>query len=349
MHIDELDTPVVVVDLNRMESNIRRLQNYLDQHGIVNRPHIKTHKIPAIAQLQIKAGALGITCQKLGEAEVMAQCGIKDIFVPYNIIGHPKLERLAELLKITAMSVTADSEFTVKGLSNAATKAAIELPVLIEFDTGSQRCGVQTPQQAANLAITIARSANLKFGGFMTYPVNENTEAFVQQVKALLAAKGLEVLCISAGGTPQMWQAHTFREVTEYRAGTYVYGDRYCVKAGVMTFDDCAQKIITTVVSRPTPDRGILDAGSKTLSSDLLGLTGHGLILEYPDAQIYALSEEHGHVDFSNCATKPEVGERVTVIANHCCVVSNLFNQIVGIRDNQVEVVWDVKARGLLT
>jgi D-serine deaminase-like pyridoxal phosphate-dependent protein len=146
-----------------------------------------------------------------------------------------------------------------------------------------------------------------------------------------------------------MWQAHTHPEITEYRAGMYIYGDRNTLKAGAVSLDDCAQKIITTVVSRPTAERGILDGGSKTFSSDLLGLTGHGLILEYPDANIYTLSEEHGHVDFSQCAHKPAIGERVTVIPNHCCVVTNLFNQMVGVRGDKVEVVWDVAARGKLT
>src|SRR5687768_9958328 len=117
MRINELDTPVAVVDLDKMEANIKRLQSYMDQHDIINRPHIKTHKIPEIAQLQTSAGAPGITCQKLGEAEVMAQCGIKDIFIPYNIMGIPKLERLVALCKIATISVTVDSEFTVRGLS----------------------------------------------------------------------------------------------------------------------------------------------------------------------------------------------------------------------------------------
>jgi D-serine deaminase-like pyridoxal phosphate-dependent protein len=126
----------------------------------------------------------------------------------------------------------------------------------------------------------------------------------------------------------------------------YIYGDRNLLNLGAMSLEDCSFKVITTVVSRPTADRGILDGGSKTFSSDLLGLTGHGLILEYPEADYYGQSEEHGHVDFSACARKPEIGERVTVIPNHCCVVSNLFSQIVGVRQNKVEVIWPVAARG---
>src|SRR5579864_3790219 len=339
MNIAELDTPVAVVDLDRLEANIQRLQRYLDEHHIANRPHIKTHKIPAIAQMQLQAGAVGITCQKLGEAEVMADSGISDIFVPYNIIGGKKLERLAELAKRTQISVTVDSEFTANGLSEIATKASIELSVLVEFDTGAQRCGVQTPAQAADLAVYIARLPHLTFGGLMTYPANEHTDAFVREVKGTLAGHGITVERVSVGGTAGMWQAHTHPEITEYRAGMYIYGDRYTLKSGAISLDDCALKVISTVISRPTAERGILDGGSKTFSSDLLGLSGHGYILEYPDAEIYSLSEEHGHVDFSKCASKPVIGERVTVIPNHCCVVSNLFNQVVGVRGSEVECV----------
>src|SRR5579859_5029522 len=349
MNITELDTPVATVDLDRLETNIKRLQTYLDEHKIANRPHIKTHKIPAIAHMQLDGGAIGITCQKIGEAEVMAQSGIKNIFIPYNIIGDKKLERLMALTKTADICVTADSEYTVKGLSAAAKQANVELPVLVEFDTGSQRCGVQSPQQAADLAFTIADLPGLRFAGLMTYPANENTDPFVQQVKSLVDKHGLNVACVSAGGTPNMWKAHTNKEITEYRSGMYIYGDRYTLKSGALKVEDCALKVITTVVSRPTADRGILDGGSKTFSSDLLGLTGHGLILEYPEASFYGLSEEHGHVDFSKCERKPEIGERVTVIPNHCCVVSNLFNQMVGVRRGEVEVVWPVAARGLLT
>jgi len=348
MDISQLDTPVAIVDLDRLEANIAKLQRYLDKHDIANRPHIKNHKIPEIAHLQINAGAVGITCQKTGEAEVMAQAGIQDIFLPYNIIGEAKLERLMRLVRRVKLSVTADSEFTVGGLSTAANREGGELQVLVEFDTGAGRCGVQSPQEAAALARTIVRAPGLHFGGLMTYPTNQNTDLFVGQTKALLKKEGVMVERVSGGGTSCMWQAHTHPVVTEHRAGTYNYGVRYTIKSGAMVLEDCAFKVITTVVSRPTTDRGILDAGSKTFSSDLLGLEGYGLILEYPQARLHDLSEEHGHVDFSLCQQKPEISERVTVIPNHCCVVSNLFSQVVGIRQNKVEAIWPVLARGRL-
>jgi D-serine deaminase-like pyridoxal phosphate-dependent protein len=347
--VEQLETPVAVVDLDRLAANITRLQQYLDQHQIANRPHIKTHKIPEIAQMQVAAGAVGITCQKLGEAEVMADAGIEDIFVPYNILGAAKLERLAELSRRVRLSVTADSEQVVRGLSDTARRFDLELPVLVECDIGLGRCGVQTPDEAVALARTIARSPGLHFGGLMTYPNNQRLDPFVQAVKTSLSEDGIGVERVSGGGTPGMWQVHLHTELTEHRAGMYIYGDRYTLRSEAMGLADCSFSVKTTVVSRPTADRGILDAGSKTFSSDLLGLEGYGLILEYPEAQIVALSEEHGQVDFSDCTSRPEIGERVTVIHNHCCTVNNLFNEIVGVRDDRVEVVWPVAARGALT
>lgn len=346
MQIHDLETPAAIVDLDRLAANITRFQTYLNRHGIANRPHIKTHKIPAIAQMQMAAGAAGITCQKLGEAEVMAAAGLTDIFVSYNIIGSAKLERLMALTRQAQVSVAADSAYTVLGLDAAARRAGVALTVLVEFDTGMQRCGVQSPLEAADLARLIAGSSALRFGGLMTYPNNAHTDPFVSETRRLLAADGIAVERVSGGGSKELWTVHTYRELTEHRAGMYVYGDRALVEGGVMSLAECAFTVITTVVSRPTADRGIIDGGSKTFSSDLLGLDGYGLILEYPEARIVRLSEEHGHVDFAACPRKPAIGERVTVLPNHCCVVSNLFNTVVGVRGGVVETTWPVAGRG---
>src|SRR5688572_22630699 len=181
MHVNELETPVPVVDLDRLEANISRLQAYLDKHKIANRPHIKTHKIPAIAQMQVDAGAVGITCQKVSEAQVMADAGFTDIFIHYNIIGESKLTKLMALAKRVTISVTADSAYVIGGLSDAAQRAGLVLPVLIECDTGAHRCGVQSPQEAAELARLIHQLPNLHFGGLMTYPTNEETDTFVRE------------------------------------------------------------------------------------------------------------------------------------------------------------------------
>lgn len=346
MHIAELETPVPIVDIDKLQTNITRLQAYLDQHGIINRPHIKTHKIPEIARMQVDAGAAGITCQKVSEAEVMADAGFNDIFIPYNILGERKLARLMALARRATISVTADSAFTVSGYASATQQAGLTLTVLIECDTGLHRCGVQTPQEAADLARLIHAAPSLHFGGLMTYPTSDTTDAFIEETRALLAPDGIPLERVSGGGTPTMWQSHLHPAVTEHRAGIYVYGDRLTLRAGSVTLDTCALRVHATVVSRPTADRGVLDAGSKSLSSDLHGLDGYGYICEYPEAKIYGLSEEHGHVDFSACARKPEIGERVSIIPNHCCTVTSMFDEVVGMRGDQVEVVWKVAARG---
>jgi len=345
MRVNELETPVPVVDMDILEANISRLQLYLDEHKIANRPHIKTHKIPAIAQMQMDAGAVGITCQKVSEAEVMANAGFSDIFIPYNILGETKLKRLMSLVEQATVSVTADSPVTVRGLARAAEEASVTLNVLVECDTGAHRCGVQSPGEAAELACLIESLPNLHFGGLMTYPTNEHLDDFVRTTRSLLKDYGLQIERVSGGGTPCMWEAHTHPELTEHRAGIYIYGDRLTLRSGAVKLENCAIKVHATVVSHPTSERGILDAGSKSLSSDLHGLEGYGYICEYPEAKIYQLSEEHGHVDFSTCPSQPEIGERVTIIPDHCCTVTSLFNEVVGARDDQVEVTWQVAAR----
>lgn len=347
MRIEELETPVAVVDLDRLSVNIDHLQNYLASHDIDNRPHIKTHRIPAIAHMQLEAGAVGITCQTLSEAEVMCSTGIRDIFLPYNLLSDAKLKRLMHLARRAKMSVTADSARTVSGYAEAAAAEGTVLPVLIEMDGGYERCGVTTPEGVRELARQIDSAPNLHFGGLMVYPSNPESNAFMGEAKMQLAQEGLAVERVSGGSSFVMWQAHEFTEFTEHRAGMYVYGDRNLVDAGVMALDDCSYFVLATVVSRPTEDRVVLDSGSKSLAADSARQTpGHGLIVEYPQAEIFKLSEEHGHVDVSRCDRKPEIGERVSVLVNHCCVSNNLFPRIVGHRSGEVELEWPVLAKG---
>jgi D-serine deaminase-like pyridoxal phosphate-dependent protein len=347
----ELDTPVVTIDLDIMEETIRRAQAYFDQHGIAFRPHIKTHKIPAIAHKQVAAGAVGITCQKLGEAEVFVAAGLRDMLIPYNILGAQKLERLCNLAKQARIAVTVDSEVTARGISQAASREGVEIGVEVECDTGMHRCGVQSPEEAAALARLIARLPALRFQGWMTYPTTRETVAFFQEASRLVERDGLAAPIRSGGGTPGMWRAHeAMPVVNEYRAGTYVYFDRNCVYAGAATWEQCAMRVLMTVVSRPTRDRAILDGGSKTLTNDPVGYgqKGYGYILEYPEAVIYQQSEEHGHVDLSACPPdrRPQIGERVTVIPNHACGTTNMHDEVVGVRKGKVEVIWPVLARG---
>jgi D-serine deaminase-like pyridoxal phosphate-dependent protein len=349
MPFESLDTPCVLIDLSRVEANLERAQAFADARGLKLRPHIKTHKLPRFARRQVALGAVGITCQKLGEAEVMADAGIADIFLPYNILGEQKLARLKALAARVHLSVTADSPTTVAGLAKTFRDAAEALPVLVECDTGMGRCGVQNPEEALTLARRIAAAPGLSFAGLMTYPAAGKVEANAAWLAAtvdLLTREGLPPAIVSSGGTPDLWRAAEAAVVTEHRPGTYIYLDRYQVAKGVGTWADCALTVLATVVSRPTRDRAILDAGSKALSSDTLGLDGFGLLLEYPDAIIRSLSEEHGVVDLTASATWPEIGERVRIIPNHACVVSNLFDAVALISGTELIEIAPVTARG---
>ena len=345
-----LSTPQPVIDEDRLAANIARVQSYMDAHGLAFRPHIKTHKIPAVAMAQRQAGARGINCQKISEAEVFADAGFDDILITFNILGANKLAALVALnARLGGLKVVADNAVTVDGLATAFAGSK-PLTVLVECDTGAGRCGVQTPAAALELALRIAASPALRFGGLLTYPRAHGeaaTEAFFAAALAALKANGIACPIVSSGGTPSLFSAHLVPSATEHRAGTYVYNDRSMIRAGHCRLDDCAMHILATVVSRPTPDRAILDAGSKALTSDLLGFTDFGLIVEYPDAAITSLSEEHATVDLARVAgRRPEIGERLRIVPNHTCVVSNLFDRMVFHRDGVVTRVETVAARG---
>lgn len=348
--LSEVLTPMPVIDEDRLAANIARAQIYMDAHGIGFRPHIKTHKIPAVARQQIEAGATGINCQKLTEAEVFADAGFDDILITYNLLGAERSNRLVALnARVSRLTVVADSSVTVDGLA-AAFGPDRPLTVLVECDTGGGRCGVQTPEQALTLATRIAAAPGLRFGGLLTYPAPggaARVERFLAEAMALLAAQGLPCPVRSNGGSPDLFSAHLVPSATEHRAGTYVYNDRSMVRAGECGPGDLAMHILATVVSRPKPDRAILDAGSKALTSDLLGFTDYGEIEGLPGARITGLSEEHGTVDLSACTgPRPGVGDRVRIVPNHTCVVSNLFDRMVFHRGGIVTRVESVAARG---
>ena len=348
--VEDLDTPSVVVDLDVMEANLKRCQAYLDSHGLALRPHIKTHKIPEFARLQLDLGAKGINCQKLGEAEVMADAGIADILLTYNILGAAKLDRLVALARRADLKVTADSAVVVEGLSAAMAGAGLTLPVLIECDTGAMRCGVTTPADAVALAEIIDRAPGLTLHGLMTYPTRNSAakvQAWLAEAADLCIRDGIAFSAVSNGGTPDLYSAHEVTIATEHRPGTYIYSDRAQVEAfGLGSFEDCALRVHARVVSHAARDRCVIDAGSKSLSSDLFGLTHYGRIVEHPDWEILALSEEHGHVHVLPGAAAPKIGERVSVIPNHVCVVTNLTDRIHGVRQGRVEAIYEVAARG---
>jgi D-serine deaminase-like pyridoxal phosphate-dependent protein len=289
--------------------------------------------------------------QKLGEAEVMADAGISDILLTFNVVGNHKLNRLAALAKRTEIKVVADNEIVVEGLGRAGASAGRSIDVLVECDTGMKRNGVQSPEAAAALARKIAATKGLRYGGLMTYPkpgIRREVAAYISEACDLIAKSGLETSIISTGGAPEMWRDDGLEMITEYRTGTYVFFDRSLVERGVCSRAECGLHVLATVVSRPTSDRAMIDAGTKSLTSDLLGLQGYGIIPELGDGKIYEANEEHGYVDISGTQNKPAVGDLVRVLPNHVCPVMNLFDRVVFVRGDEVLGRVKVDARGLV-
>ncbi|CUK04124.1 D-threonine aldolase [Ruegeria denitrificans] len=348
MIFSDIDTPAVLVDLDIAEANIDRFQGHCAKHGLAVRPHIKTHKLPMLAKRQIEAGAIGITCQKVSEAEAMiAEGGIDDVLITFNILGDAKLARLRALSEKVRLSVVADNTETVDGLSRFFADAATPLCVLVECDTGAARCGVTTPEQARDLARYIDRQPGVTFLGLMTYPpVGQEVavQEWLTRAKREIEEIGLSVHVVSHGGSPGMWQSQDVPVATEYRIGTYIYNDRSLQARGVCTWEDCALSVLATVISVPADNRAVIDAGSKVLTSDLLGLEGHGYVIGRPDILVQGLSEEHGVLKADKINLK--VGERIRIIPNHACVVTNMVDQIETTRGDHTLGLVPVAARG---
>jgi D-serine deaminase-like pyridoxal phosphate-dependent protein len=348
----EFGTPAVVIDLDRVERNIGRIQAICEAAGVQNRPHIKTHKSPVLAKMQVAAGASGITCQKLGEAEVMASAGIENILVSYNLIGAARSGRLAALRRRADVTICADNPVTLAAYAEAAAQSGAPIGVMIECDTGRKRAGVETPEEAINLARIIRDTDGLEFRGLLFYPTEKAwdvAQKFHDQAVAGIRSLGLEPGIISTGGTPNLPNVGKLAGATEHRAGTYIFNDRMMMAGGLATEDDCALHVYATVVSRAGPERGILDSGSKTLTADPGGgMDGFGHILEYPQARISGFAEEHGFLDLSRTNQRPGVGEVVRIIPNHVCVVVNMVDQLIAVRDGEIVDVLPVAARGKL-
>jgi len=331
----DVATPATIVDLDRLEANLTRWQAYCDEHGLANRPHVKTHKSVEIGARQVALGATGVTCQTLAEAEAMVGAGIDDVLLSHTLVGPRKLERLALLLARAPVRVTADDPELLPGLAGAAAAAGRELDVLVDCDTGLGRTGVSSPAEAAELAAAIARTDGLRFAGLITYPAPPAAREF-------FAAVGVDRGAVSAGGTPTMWRAAELRPVvTEYRAGTYAFNDRNTVAAGAASLEDCALTVAATVVSR-RGSRAILDAGSKALSSDVAAAGGFGHLVDAPASTVERLDEEHAYVRIAP-EDDLELGQQVRIVPNHACVAVNLSDELVGVRGDSVEARWAVE------
>ncbi|EAQ78060.1 D-TA family PLP-dependent enzyme [Blastopirellula marina] len=359
-----ISTPAMVIDLPIVEKNLQKLHSYADQHGLHVRPHTKTHKSRYFARMQLKQGSSGLTVAKVGEAEVMA-LESSDILIAYPAIDPDRRRRLAQLAQQHTVRVAVDSAYGVSALAAAAQEAGSTIGILVDVNVGMNRTGVSTPVEALQLAQQIAQSENsLRLDGIFFYPghiwrpADEQAEP-LRQVDAILAevitlweSHGLSANIVSGGSTPTAYQSHLLPSQTEIRPGTNIFNDMNTVRAGYCELSECAVAIICTVVSTAVPGKCVIDAGTKTLTSDRNVTqpdSGHGHVLEYPRGKIVRLSEEHGEIDFADCDTLPKIGERLTVIPNHICPCVNLQNQVYLQTPEKTIAMTDIDTRGMLS
>ncbi len=361
MFVGDLETPSVIVDLDVMERNLLRMAEYCRSKNLRLRPHTKSHKIPELAKRQLAHGASGITVAKLGEAEVMLDAGFSDVLIAYPIVGTGKAERLAVLATRATITVALDSAEAAQAISAEANKKHARISVLVELDVGFHRCGLSNEDEVLTLARKVAELPGLDFKGLMFFPghlqVPEQERAelrtsvndFLERSLAKLHAAGLPATIVSGGSTPTAREGHLFSGVNEIRPGMYIFNDRNMMGIGIASIEDCALSVVTTVVSTSVPGRAIIDAGSKSLSSDrhLAGDgRGFGIVKTDADAELEQLSEEHGHLNIKPSSREYRVGERLEIIPNHVCSTVNMHNKIYGVRDERVETVWEVTGRG---
>ncbi len=335
-------TPALVLDGVILAQNIGRLAAYGKRFSLGVRPHTKTHKSLEMARRQLAAGAVGLTAAKVGEAVVMAQA-CDDLLLAYPAVDPPRCERLAKLAREKTVRVAVDSIEAIAALSDAARKAGSTIGILVDLDVGMHRTGVQSPGAALELAQDASKSASLRLDGLFIYPGHVWAPAdqqgeplgrvaeLVQATLDLWKRSGLAASIVSGGSTPTAYQSHLIPQLTEIRPGTYIYNDMNTVAGGFCRIEDCAARIVCTVVSNAVPGKVVIDAGTKTLSSDRNipnPESGHGYVVEYPLAKITRLSEEHGEIDITACDRAPAMGERVSVIPNHICPCVNLQDAV---------------------
>ena len=359
----DVDTPALLIDLDRVEKNLEAMQKKADAAGAMLRPHIKTHKIPELARAQIQMGAVGVTTAKVSEAEVMADARIDDIFIANQIVTAAKLQRLLALSKRVKLSVGLDSPAGAKLLSDAFSAAVEKIDYVIEIDSGLNRCGVLPGRSAVELLKAIKDLPGIRFKGIFTHAGHAYGKQNIEQVKDVsrfeseimaetaghFKALGVQPEVVSVGSTPTMrvWEGRG--GVNEIRPGNYIFLDGMQIALGVADPKECALTVIATVISRPAPDRAVVDAGSKVFALDKGAhgqemLKGFGMVLN-KKAVLERLSEEHG-VMVLDSSENLEIGERVRIIPNHACTVINLSNTAYGIRGGNVETELIIAARG---
>lgn len=356
----DLDTPSLLIDWDKLRANIARMQKIADDAGVKLRPHTKTHKTPAIAHLQIRAGATGITVAKLGEAEVMAAAGIDDILIAFPLQGGSKMTRLMNLAQRARVRVSLDSMKVARDISESAAARGIKIPVLVEVDTGLHRVGLAPCEPVRDFVRDLVGLKGIEFVGLLTHAGHGYSSQNIEQVAEtgrqegelmvqtaeLVRADGIPVQEVSVGSTPTAPFSAKVKGVTEIRPGNYVFYDSSQIALNTCSPDDCAQTVLATVVVKH-PERMVFDAGSKALSSDRFGpgLT-YGTVKNYPQLEIWRLSEEHASVRPAGDGPLPEIGDRVEIIPNHACAAMNLYDKFYALRGDEVIAEIPILARG---
>ena len=355
--VDALDTPALLVDLDRVEANLLQVRQYMHSHGLRWRPHAKTHKVPHLAALQLVAGASGLTVATLREAEVMATVA-NDILVAYPPVGPSRLARLVSLPPHLKLTVALDSRESLHALAEAARSAGRSVGVLVELDMGMRRVGVQTPEEAVALAQEAAQAPALEYLGVTFYPGHVRQPLASQgpalaevarrlgAVREALERAGLAPAWVSGGSTPTLWRSHEVPGLSEVRAGIAPFFDASTAAFGVCRWQDCAVAVLATVVSTAVPGQAVIDAGSKALPREEMPGGGFGALWEHPGVRVHALSEEHGLLDVSASEWRPRLGERVRVVPSHVCNAVNLHEHLCAVRGQSVVERWPVLARG---
>ncbi len=352
-----LDTPALMLDLDRLEANISRMVSRCRACGIAWRPHTKGSKTPAIAHKLLSAGAVGITCAKLGEAEVMAAAGIRDILIANQVVGDLKMARLVHLQRHANVMVAVDHPVHIQAISEAARTLGVEVRVLVEINIGMDRCGVQPGKPALELAQQADAAPGVVFAGIMGYEGHammlsddEKKPACVEAIghladtRAHIEAAGLKVGIVSAGGTGTLAFTPDCSGLTEVQAGGGIMMDTLYSGGMYVKGLEHALTILTTVVSHPVPDRAYVDAGRKTTNMEF-GLPG---VAGREGITVVGLSAEHGYLKLEGPGTSLQIGEKIELISGYSDMTVFLHDRIYGIRNDRVEVVWDILGRGKL-
>lgn len=363
---DFIETPTVIVNMEKVHANLKKMKGYAEAAQCSLRPHIKTHKLPELARLQLEYGATGITCAKVSEAEVMADAGIEDIFIAYPLVGEFRIKRAINLAKRIKLIVGVDSLESAALLSGAACACGVELEVRLEIDTGLKRTGIPY-EEARETALKIAAMPGIKVRGIYTFrglvlnnePTTDNKAAGRQEGELLAAlaeklrAEGLDIRDVSGGSSPTGRYVAEVEGITEIRPGTYIFQDYMQFYEGACSIEDCAAFVAVTVVSTPSREYAVIDGGSKTFGTDFQVGTapyfykGYGHAYGKPELVLSRVNEEHGIITCSSGNTGLKVGQRLLVVPVHICSTVNLHNHVWLMEDKKFRKVR-VEARGML-